>query len=184
MLGYNYCGFDSLSGNVFCVLLLFFLNNILTPFSSKKKTPMLSFIYYYFNKLCNGGQVVTMISSMSLIGLLPESKFRRFLGAIAYQIAIRTLMRSMSCVTNFHDTQYMPRSNGFCVANHTSPIDVGTLSVNTCFSLVGLVEVLPALGLMCFVFRVNHCVRLFSGLFSLDLTFFFYWNCVFWTGIS
>lgn len=104
----------------------------------------------------DGNQVVTMITTMSLIGLLPESRFRRFLGAIAYKIAIRTLMRSVSCVTNFHDTQYMPSSNGFCVANHTSPIDVGILSINTCFSLVGFFfSVLPALGLMClFMYNV------------------------------
>ncbi|XP_046975332.1 glycerol-3-phosphate acyltransferase 3 isoform X1 [Vanessa cardui] len=81
--------------------------------------------------------VFTMITSMSLIGVLPDSRFRRFLGALAYKISIRTLMRGMSCVTNFHDTQYMPRSYGFCVANHTSPIDVGVLSINTCFSLIG-----------------------------------------------
>lgn len=96
-------------------------------------------------------QVVFMITSMTLIGLLPECKLRRFLGAIAYKISIRTLMRGMSCVTNFHDTQYMPQANGFCVANHTSPIDVGVLSINTCFSLVGYLFIkVASLGLMCF----------------------------------
>ncbi|CAH2268368.1 jg905, partial [Pararge aegeria aegeria] len=81
--------------------------------------------------------VVTMITSLSLIGFLPDNKFRRYLAAIFYKISIRTLVRSMSCVTNFHDTQHAPKFNGFCVANHTSPIDVGVLSVNTCFSLIG-----------------------------------------------
>ncbi|XP_045781682.1 glycerol-3-phosphate acyltransferase 3 isoform X1 [Maniola jurtina] len=81
--------------------------------------------------------VLIMITSLSLIGFLPESKFRRWLAGLFYKISIRTLMRSMSIVTNFHDVEHVPRFNGFCVANHTSPIDVGVLSVNTCFSLIG-----------------------------------------------
>ncbi|XP_052745661.1 glycerol-3-phosphate acyltransferase 3 isoform X2 [Bicyclus anynana] len=118
--------------------------------------------------------VVTMITSLSLIGFLPESKFRRWLAAIFYKISIRTLMRSMSCVTSFHDTEHSPRYNGFCVANHTSPIDVGVLSVNTCFSLVwwliactACVGTLPdgalkqrvnnALSLVCFNF-LSRCI--------------------------
>ncbi|CAH2101486.1 unnamed protein product [Euphydryas editha] len=118
--------------------------------------------------------VVFMITSMSLIGVLPECRFRRFLGSIAYKMSIRTIMRGMSCVTNFHDVQYMPQTNGFCVANHTSPIDVGVLSINTCFSLVwwlivctACVGTLPdgklkqrvnnALSLICFNF-LSRCI--------------------------
>ncbi|XP_045781684.1 glycerol-3-phosphate acyltransferase 3 isoform X3 [Maniola jurtina] len=118
--------------------------------------------------------VLIMITSLSLIGFLPESKFRRWLAGLFYKISIRTLMRSMSIVTNFHDVEHVPRFNGFCVANHTSPIDVGVLSVNTCFSLVwwlivctACVGTLPdgpfkqrvnnALSLMCFNF-LSRCI--------------------------
>ncbi|XP_041968761.1 glycerol-3-phosphate acyltransferase 3 isoform X3 [Aricia agestis] len=80
--------------------------------------------------------VLMMVVVMSMIGLLPPGRVRRWLGALAYKMSFRTIMRSISCVANFHQTEYMPAANGFCVANHTSPIDVGILSANICFSLV------------------------------------------------
>ncbi|XP_041968759.1 glycerol-3-phosphate acyltransferase 3 isoform X1 [Aricia agestis] len=81
--------------------------------------------------------VLMMVVVMSMIGLLPPGRVRRWLGALAYKMSFRTIMRSISCVANFHQTEYMPAANGFCVANHTSPIDVGILSANICFSLIG-----------------------------------------------
>ncbi|XP_045505777.1 glycerol-3-phosphate acyltransferase 3 isoform X3 [Colias croceus] len=81
--------------------------------------------------------VIATLVSMTLIGLLPEGKIRRTLGGIAYKLANRMLIRSVSCVAYYHDTQYKPSSNGFCVANHTSPIDVSVLSMDMCFSLIG-----------------------------------------------
>ncbi|CAG9789871.1 unnamed protein product [Diatraea saccharalis] len=81
--------------------------------------------------------VATMLGNTTIINLLPEGKIRRFLGEISYKMSFRILTRSVSLVGNFHDTQYMPKGNGFCVANHTSPIDVAMLSIHTCFSLIG-----------------------------------------------
>ncbi|XP_028037505.1 glycerol-3-phosphate acyltransferase 3 [Bombyx mandarina] len=80
--------------------------------------------------------VFTMIVTTTLVSTLPSGRVRRYLGAVSYKISIRVLIRSLSCVITFHDQQHMPKSNGFCVANHTSPIDVAVVSVNTCFSLV------------------------------------------------
>ncbi|XP_021202971.1 glycerol-3-phosphate acyltransferase 3 isoform X4 [Bombyx mori] len=81
--------------------------------------------------------VFTMIITTTLVSTLPSGRVRRYLGAVSYKISIRVLIRSLSCVITFHDQQHMPKSNGFCVANHTSPIDVAIVSVNTCFSLIG-----------------------------------------------
>lgn len=81
-------------------------------------------------------QVAIMIVTTTIVSLLPPGNLRRYLGAISYKISIRVLIRSLSVVTTFHDTQYSPGSGGFCVANHTSPIDVAIVSVRTCFSLV------------------------------------------------
>ncbi|XP_072941192.1 glycerol-3-phosphate acyltransferase 4 isoform X2 [Epargyreus clarus] len=120
--------------------------------------------------------VITMVTSMSLVGCLPAGRVRRSLAAAAYKLSIRVLIRSFGCVTTFHDAEHAPRGNGFCVANHTSPFDVAVLSVNTCFSLVwwlivctACVGTLPdgrfkqkvnsALSLMCFNF-LSRCISL------------------------
>ncbi|XP_047519011.1 glycerol-3-phosphate acyltransferase 3 isoform X2 [Pieris napi] len=81
--------------------------------------------------------VLIILTVTSLVGMLPRGKFRRLLGEIIYKTANRILVRGVSCLVNFHDTQHMPKPNSFCVANHTSPIDANVLSSNTCFSLIG-----------------------------------------------
>ncbi|CAH4034341.1 unnamed protein product [Pieris brassicae] len=82
------------------------------------------------------GVLITMTVT-SLVGMLPSGKLRRLLGEIIYKTANRILVRGVSCLVYFHDTQHMPKPNSFCVANHTSPIDANVLSTNTCFSLIG-----------------------------------------------
>ncbi|XP_045530665.1 glycerol-3-phosphate acyltransferase 3 isoform X2 [Pieris brassicae] len=82
------------------------------------------------------GVLITMTVT-SLVGMLPSGKLRRLLGEIIYKTANRILVRGVSCLVYFHDTQHMPEPNSFCVANHTSPIDANVLSTNTCFSLIG-----------------------------------------------
>ncbi|XP_068625774.1 glycerol-3-phosphate acyltransferase 4 isoform X2 [Battus philenor] len=81
--------------------------------------------------------VLSLLSSMLAVSTLPGKRLRRFFGAIAYKISMRILMRSLSCVVTYHDSQYAPTGAGFCVANHTSPIDVLVVSVNSFFSLIG-----------------------------------------------
>ncbi|XP_022117664.2 glycerol-3-phosphate acyltransferase 3 isoform X2 [Pieris rapae] len=81
--------------------------------------------------------VLITLTVTCLVGMLPKGKIRRLLGEIIYKTANRILVRGVSCVVNFHDTQHMPKPNSFCVANHTSPIDANVLSTNTCFSLIG-----------------------------------------------
>ncbi|CAG9574049.1 unnamed protein product [Danaus chrysippus] len=129
--------------------------------------------------------VLATIASMSVIGALPRCGARSAIGAVAYKMAMRSLVRCVSCVTNFHDVQHRPRRNGFCVANHTSPIDVAVLSVNDCFSLVwwllactAAVGCLPdgrvkqrvnsSLSLMCFNF-LSRCISAVVSYHSPEL---------------
>ncbi|XP_038220953.1 glycerol-3-phosphate acyltransferase 4-like [Zerene cesonia] len=108
--------------------------------------------------------VITTLLSMSLIGLLPAGGPRRALGGVAYKVANRMLIRSVSCVVYYHDVEHRPTSNGFCVANHTSPIDVSVLSMDMCFSLVWWLIVSTAIvGTLpdgAFKQRVNNSVSL------------------------
>ncbi|XP_063836930.1 glycerol-3-phosphate acyltransferase 3 isoform X1 [Ostrinia nubilalis] len=80
--------------------------------------------------------LLTMLSTTTLVNFLPEGRIRNFFGRISYKMYMRILIRSLSFVATYHDMQNRPKANGFCVANHTSVIDVAMLSVNTCFSLV------------------------------------------------
>ncbi|XP_063836931.1 glycerol-3-phosphate acyltransferase 4 isoform X2 [Ostrinia nubilalis] len=81
--------------------------------------------------------LLTMLSTTTLVNFLPEGRIRNFFGRISYKMYMRILIRSLSFVATYHDMQNRPKANGFCVANHTSVIDVAMLSVNTCFSLIG-----------------------------------------------
>lgn len=48
----------------------------------------------------------------------------------------RILSRSFSGVIHFHNEQFRPKSDGICVANHTTPIDVVVLSCDRSYALV------------------------------------------------
>lgn len=77
-----------------------------------------------------------MIMSTWIVSMIPHDGLRGRIGRISYVMSLRILVRSISLVATFHDEQYSPKGNGFCVANHTSVIDVAILSSNNCFSLV------------------------------------------------
>jgi len=49
----------------------------------------------------------------------------------------RILARSFSGVIRFHNEKFRPNSDGICVANHTTPIDVVVLSCDRSYALVG-----------------------------------------------
>ena len=65
----------------------------------------------------------------------------------------RIMARSFSAVINFHSRENRPQSDGICVANHTSPIDVVILSCDRAFALVTASSML-VLGLSSSVFTV------------------------------
>ena len=53
----------------------------------------------------------------------------------------RILSRSFSGVVRFHNEQFRPKSDGICVANHTTPIDVVVLSCDRSYALVTKFEI-------------------------------------------
>ena len=53
----------------------------------------------------------------------------------------RILSRSFSGVVRFHNEQFRPKSDGICVANHTTPIDVVVLSCDRSYALVTKLEI-------------------------------------------
>ncbi|XP_013174438.1 PREDICTED: glycerol-3-phosphate acyltransferase 4 isoform X1 [Papilio xuthus] len=110
--------------------------------------------------------VLTLLWTMLLVSTLPTKRLRRFFGAISYKISMRILMRSLSCVVFYHDVQHLPKEKGFCVANHTSPIDVIILSYNSYFSLVWWLIISTAcVGTLPdgpFKQRVNHAMSIMS----------------------
>ena len=79
-----------------------------------------------------------MVMSFAL-SLIPG--FLSFLKLPMYNWAAKTcfriLSRSFSGVIQFHNKQHRPKSDGICVANHTTPIDVVVLSCDRSYALVG-----------------------------------------------
>ena len=76
------------------------------------------------------------IVSFGLVGLIPNKRLRIWLNTKAFRVAFRIIARSISALIKVHNPEYKPKNCGFCVANHTSPIDVAILSTESTFSLV------------------------------------------------
>jgi glycerol-3-phosphate O-acyltransferase 3/4 len=72
----------------------------------------------------------------SLIPLLPWSNARRWCYDWAARTCFRILSRSISAVITFHNRELRPKSDGICVANHTTPIDVFILSCDKTYAMV------------------------------------------------
>lgn len=54
----------------------------------------------------------------------------------------------MTMVINVHNPQWIPRHNGICVANHTSPIDIAILFVHNYYILV--------ISRVCLINEISH----------------------------
>lgn len=81
-------------------------------------------------------QVLWAVVSFAIVGLVPIRRLRRKLNDYAFKVTFILIARSISADVEFHNPQYKPRNCGFCVANHTSPIDVAILSTDCTYSLV------------------------------------------------
>jgi glycerol-3-phosphate O-acyltransferase 3/4 len=79
-----------------------------------------------------------MFTSSVVIGLVPGRKLRRWLNHNAMMITFRLLARGYSAVITVHNKENIPKRNGICVANHTTPVDIVILATNNSFSLVPL----------------------------------------------
>ncbi len=77
-----------------------------------------------------------MMTMSALAGLCPEGRMRRGAYSFASITAMRIVTRAFSCVITYHNRQFMAKSDGICVANHTTPIDVFFLNCDRAYALV------------------------------------------------
>ncbi|XP_017070468.1 glycerol-3-phosphate acyltransferase 3-like isoform X3 [Drosophila eugracilis] len=80
--------------------------------------------------------VLFAVLSNSIVACLPFRFLRLSLASLSFKITFRLISSSMSSFIKFHNKQYKPTISGFCVANHTSPLDVAILSTDCTYSLV------------------------------------------------
>ncbi|XP_034235519.1 glycerol-3-phosphate acyltransferase 3-like isoform X3 [Thrips palmi] len=72
----------------------------------------------------------------SIVGYVPEGKFKRWLNRRVSIMCFGVLSNALSAVITYHNVDNRPQY-GICVANHTSPIDVLVLACDNCYSLIG-----------------------------------------------
>lgn len=76
------------------------------------------------------------MGSFAIVGLVPVQKWRSRLNDLASKFTFILISGSLSAEIEFHNPEYRPKNCGFCVANHTSPIDISILSTDCTYSLV------------------------------------------------
>lgn len=76
------------------------------------------------------------MGSFAIVGLIPVQKWRSLLNDYASKFTFILISGSLSAEIEFHNPEFRPRNCGFCVANHTSPIDISILSTDCTYSLV------------------------------------------------
>ncbi|XP_050101623.1 glycerol-3-phosphate acyltransferase 3 isoform X2 [Anopheles aquasalis] len=81
--------------------------------------------------------VVYCVIGFAIVGMIPIFQLRRMVNDIVFKHTFRMITRSISGVVRFHNPQYKPKNCGFCVANHTTPIDIAILSTDCTYSLIG-----------------------------------------------
>ncbi|XP_068231181.1 glycerol-3-phosphate acyltransferase 3 isoform X1 [Palaemon carinicauda] len=72
-----------------------------------------------------------------LVGFLPEGKLKRKASNRVFITCFRILCRGVSGVITYHNVHNRPQTDGICVANHTTPIDILVLACDGCYSYVG-----------------------------------------------
>ncbi|XP_055917843.1 glycerol-3-phosphate acyltransferase 3 isoform X2 [Eupeodes corollae] len=86
--------------------------------------------------VCFIGVLIAIVSNC-FAALIPFYFIRQPVASLCYKLTFRIFARSLSTVITVHNEQYKPKKAGFCVANHTSPIDIAVLSTDCTFSLIG-----------------------------------------------
>ncbi|XP_064543647.1 glycerol-3-phosphate acyltransferase 3 isoform X2 [Drosophila montana] len=81
--------------------------------------------------------VLFAVVTNTFVALIPYRFLRHPLADLSFKITFRLISSSLSSLIVFHNKQYKPKTSGFCVANHTSPLDVAILSTDCTFSLIG-----------------------------------------------
>ncbi|KXJ81628.1 hypothetical protein RP20_CCG018418 [Aedes albopictus] len=80
--------------------------------------------------------VVYCVIGFAFVGVVPYRSLRVKANDYVFKHTFRIICRSLSAVIRFHNLEYKPKNCGFCVANHTTPIDIAILSTDHSYSLV------------------------------------------------
>ncbi|XP_065574160.1 glycerol-3-phosphate acyltransferase 3-like [Artemia franciscana] len=95
------------------------------------------FVLFPYRLLIGIIGVSFLVISTGIIGCFPDCKLKR----LAYNKTLcpifRILSLSLGGTITFHNRSYKPTSQGICVANHTSVIDVVILATSQSYSLYG-----------------------------------------------
>ncbi|XP_058821423.1 glycerol-3-phosphate acyltransferase 3 isoform X1 [Topomyia yanbarensis] len=81
--------------------------------------------------------VVYCVVGFAIVGIIPKRNLRLKANEYVFKHTFRIICRSLSAVIRFHNKEYKPKNCGFCVANHTTPIDIAILSTDHSYSLIG-----------------------------------------------
>ncbi|TRY77199.1 hypothetical protein TCAL_00082 [Tigriopus californicus] len=114
------------------------------------------------------------------VGSIPSQYLRRRLYDYVAVTCFRILSRSFSAVVTFHNKHYRPKSDGICVANHTTPIDVVILQIDRSYALLSWLTIS-----MCIVGQLRdsefkswlhdlvykNCFQILSGAISAVITY-------------
>ena len=77
-----------------------------------------------------------MIVTSFANGFLPAGEWRTRAYGFSSVTCMRIITRAFSCVITYHNRHNMAKSDGICVANHTTPIDVFFLNCDRAYALV------------------------------------------------
>jgi len=81
--------------------------------------------------------VVWFVAAFPVVASVPNERLRFWMNDLVSLIGFRIIARSISAVITFHNEEYKPKNCGFCVANHTSPMDVSIMASDCTYSLIG-----------------------------------------------
>lgn len=81
--------------------------------------------------------VCWLLLCTSIVGCLPEGRFKRWLYWHASILCFRVFGCACSAIVTYHNKENRAVNGGICVANHTSPIDVVILASDNSYALVG-----------------------------------------------
>ncbi|XP_054723756.1 glycerol-3-phosphate acyltransferase 3-like [Uloborus diversus] len=81
--------------------------------------------------------VCWLLLCTSIVGCLPEGRFKRWLYWHVSISCFRVFACACSAIVTYHNKENRAVNGGICVANHTSPIDVVILANDNSYALVG-----------------------------------------------
>jgi len=85
--------------------------------------------------MCVG--IVWMITAMTIVSWISDDDIRLKAAYWANIVTYRIFTRALGAIVNYHDRENKPKNGSVCVANHTTVIDVVTLSNDRPYAMIG-----------------------------------------------